>query len=601
MIHGDAAFSAQGVIQESLLLSLLPGYTTGGSIHLIVNNQVGFTTDQTFGRSSRYSSDITSFIQVPVFHVNSESIHDVIRVCRLAVEYRQKFGKDVVIDFICYRRRGHNELDDPTITQPNMYKNIQNRPSVVQQYIQLLLKEKLVTEETVNAIKTEIMNLFEEQLSLSRSFTPTSKTAFEGRWKGFVQVTDMNDSSSIDTGVPVDTLRHIGLASVALPDHFEVHDRLKKFFINSRVERINQGKGLDWATCEALAFGSLVSEGYHVRISGQDVGRGTFAQRHVILTDQSKNKPYSPLATLAPNPHYANFEPVNSPLSELAVLGFEYGYSINDPFSLVIWEAQFGDFYNGAQMVIDQFISGSELKWLRQTGLVLLLPHGFDGTGPEHSSAHTERWLQLASTNVWDRSRPSETNLQVAFPTTPANYFHLLRRQMKRAYRKPLVVIGPKTLLRHSSAVSSLDDLSENTHFLPVISDTISPQEAKRVIFCSGKVYYELVARRNQVDDQFTAIIRIEELSPFPFHEVEAEINKYKGSVEEWIWFQEEHQNMGAWSYVAPLFADLFNSWETLKYVGRKAAGVTATGVSKWHQKEVTELFEAAFPTNLKE
>ncbi|KAI9173184.1 hypothetical protein H9P43_007315 [Blastocladiella emersonii ATCC 22665] len=584
-MHGDAAFAGQGVVMETLGLSNLPHYTCGGSVHVIVNNQVGYTTPATNARSSTYASDVGKMINAPVIHVNGDHPEEVAAATALAVEYRNKFHKDVILDLIAFRRWGHNELDEPGFTQPKMYKVIRARESVPKGY-----EKKLIAEGVLDAASAEsLRDAWYKKLDADLDAVPKYEapaTHLQGKWAGLVS--PKAAVVSPPTGVAVDSLKEVGLASVATPAGFEVHPRLKKFHVEARAQRLQQDKPVDWATAEALAFGSLLKDGFGIRISGQDVGRGTFSQRHCMLVDQNTENVYTPLNAMnAPN--QGKLEIANSSLSEFAVLGFEFGISWESPKTLPIWEAQFGDFFNGAQIIIDTFINSSEAKWLRQSGLTMLLPHGWDGTGPEHSTCRVERFLQLCAdpSNVHTPEMPRNPNMHVVFPTTPAQYFHVLRRQMVRDFRKPLIVVGPKTLLRLPAAVSPLTEMGPGTKFLPVLADPAiaNPATAERLVIVSGKFYYELAKERDAkgLTDK-VALVRLEELCPFPVPELKAELAKFT-HVKQIVYAQEEPENQGAYSYVAPRLAQMTDG-KLVQYVGRVASAAPATGVGAIHRKE---------------
>ncbi|KAI9139185.1 thiamine diphosphate-binding protein [Paraphysoderma sedebokerense] len=592
-LHGDAAFTGQGVVMEAFGLSNLPHFTCGGSIHVIVNNQIGYTTPAINARSSVYTSDIGKMINCPVIHVNGDHPEDVAYAASLAWEYRNKFRKDVILDVITYRRWGHNELDEPAFTQPLMYQNIRSRKSVPKLYEEKLLNEQVLSSQTeVDEFRQKYYAKLDEHLSEVSSHK-VEYNFLQGKWSKIASPKET--VSKLDTGVSEETLLTVGKGSVASPQDFTVHPRLDKFHIQSRLSKLADGTKIDWATAEALAFGSLLLENYSVRICGQDVGRGTFSQRHVMLVDQQSEKTWVPLNALGDK--QGKLEIANSSLSEFAVLGFEFGMSWETPNRLNIWEAQFGDFFNGAQVVIDTFISSTEAKWLRQSGLVMLLPHGYDGTGPEHSSCRIERFLQLTNDrfNVLQPEVPVNPNMHVVNPTTAAQYFHLLRRQMKRNFRKPLIVAAPKTLLRLSDAVSSIKDMAPGTTFQPVLGDqTISsPDSVKRIILVSGKLYYDLIKERSARSlDSDVAIVRIEELCPFPVDDIIQELKKYKNA-DKVVWCQEEPRNMGAWSFMEGRLELCLG--RKVQYAGRVTAACPATGVSSVHRKEQAQLLKDAF------
>ncbi len=586
LLHGDAAFAGQGVVHECLEMSELRGYRVGGTLHLIVNNQIGFTTSPAYARSSPYPSDVARGIQAPIFHVNGDDPVAVTHVSRLAAEFRHTFKKDVVIDLWCYRRHGHNEGDEPSFTQPLMYKNIAQHPTVRQVYVKRLEREKVIEP----GYGQELLDSFNKQLDAAhdsaRSYKSNKVDWLEGAWAGL-------KASPIDyergrTSSSLETLREIGLQMTALPKELNVHPRLKRV-IGQRRKAIEEGQGIDWATAEHLAFGTLLCEGFPVRLTGQDVGRGTFSQRHATIYDQSTEEKYYPLMHLRED--QGSFEVIDSFLSEEGVLGFEYGYSLADPGCLTLWEAQFGDFCNGAQVYFDQFISSGEKKWLRFCGLVCLLPHGMEGQGPEHSSARLERFLQLFA----------EDNIQVCYPSTPANHFHMLRRQLHRDFRKPLIVMTPKSLLRHKRCVSTLEDMGPGTSFHRVMYDrppSDADQAIERVVMCSGKVYYDLLAaREDQGLDDKVALIRLEQLAPFPEDALNEELQRYPATAS-FIWCQEEPRNQGAWFFVAPRIENLMEAQgiaqRRLTYAGRKPAAAPATGFHAQHEREQRALVDEA-------
>jgi len=573
LLHGDAAFVGQGVVFETLPLGGLPGYTTGGTIHVIINNQIGFTTSPAEYLVTRYASDAAHAIPAPVFHVNADDPEAAVTAARLAVGYRQAFGADVVIDFVCYRRHGHNEGDDPSLTQPVLYEEIRNHPTVVAQYVKRLAADGVADEEEATLLRRERRDRMDAAQKTARRDMPRQPVlAFGGVWRGLGWAgTDW----SADTRVEAERLRAIGEGLTRLPEGFTPVERARRL-LDERRERIAHGEAIDWGTAEALAYGSLLLEGVPVRLSGQDSVRGTFAHRHAAVFDATDGRPWLPLDHLAPE--QAPMEALNSPLSELGVLGFEYGMSSGDPRRLVVWEAQFGDFANGAQVIIDQFIVAGELKWQRQSGLVLLLPHGYEGQGPEHSSARLERFLQLCA----------ERNIQVLVPTTPAQLFHALRRQIRRPFRKPLVVMSPKSLLRYAPSFSPLAELSDGA-FHPILDDPRAPRRVRRLLLVSGKVFYRLDEARGDRAD--TAIVRVEELYPFPDAELRATFARYPDA-RDTRWVQEEPANQGAWSFVRPQLAALLG--REPGYVGRDAAASPATGHHKLHQEEERALLRHA-------
>ena len=577
LIHGDAAFAGQGLVAETLNLSQLPGYKTGGTIHIVVNNQIGFTTAPSEGRSTRYCTDVAKMIEVPIFHVNGEDPEAVIAVAELAFDFRETFGKDVVIDMICYRRHGHNEGDEPGFTQPIMYERIKNRISIRELYTEkLVMAGELSSQEAETFAETFAEKLQEVLEEVRRvAVAPPVQRGFSGAWTG---LTSQHTFAPVETGVSYETLRQIAEASVRVPDGFTVNPKLARL-LAARVKVVAEKGALDWASAEMLAFGSLLWEDTPVRLSGQDSRRGTFSQRHSVLVDVKTGDRWVALNHIKDG--QSEFCVYDSLLSEAAVLGFDYGYSLDEPHMLIMWEAQFGDFANGAQVIIDQFIAPAESKWGRASGLVLLLPHGYEGQGPEHSSARLERFLQLCA----------EENIQVTVPTTPAQYFHLLRRQVRREFRKPLIVMTPKSLLRHKQAVSPVDHLTVG-HFRDVLDDPAAPDRARRVLLCSGKIYYDLIARRAEVGSQReVAVVRLEQLYPWPADELKSVLDRYR-SAREWVWVQEESQNMGAWTFVAPRLRDILGA--EVPYVGRDASASPATGSKAVHDREQAEVVEAA-------
>lgn len=582
LLHGDAAFAGQGVVAETLTLADLKGYKTGGTLHFIINNQIGFTTNPTASRSSPYCSDIAKGVQAPIFHVNGDDPEAVIRVVQMAIEYRQTFQADVVVDMFCYRRHGHNESDEPSFTQPLMYKAIKNHKTTKTLYEEKLVKEGVLDQAKIDEIEGTYKAELEAEFKAADAYKPDKVDWLGGDWKD-LEIAN-GAPREVVTGVALKTLRDVGLKQCAVPEGFDLNAKLQRLMAN-RQTALESGENIDWGLGEALAFGSLLIEGHSVRLSGQDVGRGTFSHRHALLYDQTTQDRYIPLLNLGE--HQGRFEAYDSPLSEFAVLGFEYGYSITDPNALVIWEAQFGDFANGAQTIFDQFISGGERKWFRMCGLVVNLPHGYEGQGPEHSSARLERYLQMCA----------EDNMQVANCTTPANYFHILRRQLKRKFRKPLILMTPKSLLRLDLATSTLKDMAEGTSFQLVIPEQEKlKKDVKRIVFCSGKVYYDLLKSRRvqKIDD--VALIRVEQLYPFPATEIAAELKKYPKA--EVIWCQEEPQNMGAWTFVDRLLEqvliDTKHPHARPLYVGRKASAATAAGFEKKHLEEQEKLVQDA-------
>ncbi|XP_054725087.1 probable 2-oxoglutarate dehydrogenase E1 component DHKTD1 homolog, mitochondrial [Anastrepha obliqua] len=588
IIHGDAAFPGQGINQECLNMAYVPHFEVGGSVHLIVNNQIGFTTPGERGRSTAYASDLAKTIQAPVFHVNGDHPEMVALVTQLAMQYQHEFRKDIFIDMNCFRRWGHNEMDDPTFTNPSIYQIIHNRKSVPDMYVEKLENESVLTTEEAKAIRQAFWDHLDTELTLAESYKPKTNY-FRKQWTHLTSAT--NKHTVWDTGLDYQLLNYIGHQSVYHPEDFNVHPHLLKTHIESRRKRLDAGEKIDWSTAEALAIGSLMYQGHHVRISGEDVGRGTFSHRHVMLVDQKTNEMYIPLNSMKGG-HGGKLEIAHSILSEEAVLGYEYGMAIDDPHKLVIWEAQFGDFANGAQIMIDNFIITGETKWMDSNGLVILLPHGYDGAASEHSSCRIERFLQLCDSK---ETAPDgdNVNVNIVNPTTSAQYFHVLRRQLLRNFRKPLVVAAPKIMLRHPDSTSTHVDFQPGTHFRNVLGDdTINADQVRKVILCSGKHFFVLDEARKSKGITDTALIRLESLCPFPAYELQQELAKYK-QTKSFVWSQEEHRNMGAWSFVRPRFECLIG--EQLNYVGRCEAATTATGIGKVHKREVEELVANSF------
>jgi 2-oxoglutarate dehydrogenase E1 component len=596
LIHGDAAFAGQGVVAECFGLSGLRGHRSGGSVHFIVNNQIGFTTSPLYARSSPYPSDVAKMIEAPIFHANGDDPEAVVYAAKIATEFRQKFRKPVVVDMFCYRRFGHNEADEPAFTQPSMYKKIAQHPTVVELYSKRLIQEGVVSEADVEAMKTSYRKKLDEDFAASESFRPNKADWLDGRW-AHMKATQLDDDPRRGTtGVALERLKSIGLKASKVPKNFKLHRTLQRILDNRR-KMIEEGRGVDFAMAEALAFGTLLEDGFKVRLSGQDVQRGTFSQRHAVLIDQETEKRYTPLNHLMKD-QKVKLEVINSMLSEEAVLGFEYGYSLAEPNALVLWEAQFGDFANGAQVVIDQFISSGERKWLRMSGLVMLLPHGYEGQGPEHSSARLERYLQLCA----------EDNMQVANCTTPANYFHIVRRQLWRDFRKPLVLMTPKSLLRHKQATSRLEEMGEGSSFHRILHDDaqtlpepeiklVPDKDIKRLILCTGKIYYDLYEERIRRSINDVYLMRLEQLYPFPHKAMVSEVARFPNA--DVVWCQEEPQNMGAWTFVQHNIEWVLNyvnaKVKRPAYAGRPSSASTATGLFARHQKELGELLEEAF------
>ncbi len=593
LMHGDAAFAGQGLVAESLELSDLRGFRTGGTVHIIVNNQIGFTTSPSYARSSPYPSDIAKAVQAPILHVNGDDPEAVVEIARAAVEYRQRFKKDVVIDLFCYRRHGHNESDEPAFTQPLMYRAIAHHPTTRQLYAQRLVADGVLGEAAVEEIAGGFLADLESQFAAAANYRPNKADWLEGAWAGLMPAPGLmltGDDRRGDTGVALEFLREVGHSLVTVPDGFRLNRKIARQF-EAKAGALESGEGIDWGTAEALAIGMLCVEGTHVRMSGQDSGRGTFSHRHAVLVDQETEERYVPINHIRAG--QARFDIIDSPLSEAAVVGFEYGYSLADPQTLVIWEAQFGDFANGAQVIIDQFLSSGEAKWLRMSGLVLLVPHGYEGQGPEHSSARLERYLQLCG----------EDNMQICNLTTAANYFHALRRQIRRKFRKPLVIVTPKSLLRAKEVASPLADMGPGTAFHRIIGETatIAPDdEVRRVVLSSGKVYFDLAKVRAERGDANgsarVALVRIEQLYPFPFASLGRILQRYRNA--EIVWCQEEPQNMGAWGFVdrriEQVLGGLDGAARRPRFVGRAEAASPATGLFKRHAQEQAQLVNAA-------
>jgi len=590
LMHGDAAFAGQGIVAECFAMSGLPGHNIGGTIHIIVNNQIGFTTAPRFARSSPYPSDVAKIAQAPIFHVNGDEPEAVVHCAKIATEYRQKFNRDVVIDIVCYRRYGHNEGDEPSFTQPIMYKKIRSHPTTLTIYGKKLSQEGLTSESNLLKEKTKFKNFLEQEFETSKNYKSELKW-FDGAWSRFKP--GLGKDKRGVSGVDKKKLVEVGKKISSIPVNFNIHKTLKKIF-DLRLKSIEEGKSIDWSTAESLAFGTLLTEGFSVRLSGQDSGRGTFSQRHAVLRNQDNHQRYIPLNNISDN--QKNFEIIDSLLSELAVLGFEFGYSLSEPETLVLWEAQFGDFANGAQIIIDQFISSGESKWGRASGLVMLLPHGYEGQGPEHSSARLERFLQLCAGE----------NIQVVNCTTPSNYFHVLRRQMHREFRKPLVIMTPKSLLRHKKCVSDILEFSKKSTFHRVLEDDAyskvnnllelkkKDDQIKKVVMCSGKIYYDLIEARENFKNNNVTFVRIEQLYPFPVKTLANILKRYTKA--QFIWCQEEPQNMGAWNTVRNYIdrtLEIINFGDkSVKYIGRKASSSTATGNLNKHLAQQKEILE---------
>jgi len=594
LLHGDAAFAGQGVVAECFGLSGLKGHRTGGTLHLIVNNQIGFTTAPQFSRSSPYPTDIALMVEAPIFHVNGDDPEAVVHAARVAIEFRQKFHKDVVIDMFCYRRFGHNEGDEPMFTQPLMYKAIKGHKTTLQLYTERLVADGLIPEGEIEDMKAAFQAHLNEEFEVGKDYRPNKADWLDGRWSGLSRPERRYQRGK--TAVDMATLRKVGAALTRLPESFEPHKTVQRM-LDTKAKMIESGEGIDWATGEALAFGTLLVEGYPVRLSGQDCTRGTFSQRHSGIIDQMTEERYHPLNHISSD--QATYEVVDSMLSEYAVLGYEYGYSLAEPNALTLWEAQFGDFANGAQIMIDQFISSGEAKWLRMSGLVLLLPHGYEGQGPEHSSARPERFLQMCAGD----------NMIVANVTTPANYFHILRRQLLRSFRKPLILMTPKSLLRHKLAVSKLKDFAKGSSFHRVLWDDaeidaehlsttelVPDEKIRRVVLCSGKVYYDLLEERDARGIRDVYLMRLEQFYPFPALSLTKELGRFKNA--QIVWCQEEPKNQGYWTFVEPniewVLGRIGAKYPRPSYVGRPAAASPATGLAREHKAQQEALVDAA-------
>lgn len=592
LLHGDAAFAGQGVVAECFALTGIKGHRTGGTVHFIVNNQIGFTTAPRFSRSSPYPSDVALMVQAPIFHVNGDDPEAVVYAAKVATEYRQKFAKDVVIDMFCYRRYGHNEGDDPTMTNPVMYSRIKNQPSTLEIYSKRLIAEGIMTQVEVDKALTDFDNFLDSEFEKGKEYKPNKADWLDGVWSG-LGLPDSEDRRG-ETAVDAAKLKELGEKITIIPENFNIHKTVERV-VNGRRQMIESGEGLDWAIGEHLAFATLLDEGFPIRLSGQDSCRGTFSHRHSHFIDQINENRYTPLMNLGEG--QADYEVIDSALSEEAILGYEYGYSLGAPNTLAMWEGQFGDFANGAQVVIDQFISSGEGKWLRMSGLVMLLPHGYEGQGPEHSSARLERYLQLCA----------EDNLQVVNCTTPANYFHVLRRQIHRKFRKPLIIMTPKSLLRHKRCVSNLSEFGPGSSFHRVLWDDAeykkgssvalrADKDIKRVILCSGKVYYDLFEARETRGRDDIQILRVEQLYPFPAKSLMAELSRFKNA--EIVWCQEEPKNMGGWSFMEPniewVLDKIGSKNKRARYAGRPASASTAAGLMSKHLKELENFLSEA-------
>ena len=620
LLHGDAAFAGQGVVYETMQMAGVEDFNVGGTIHVIVNNQIGFTTNPINSRSTPYCSDLGKAFDCPIFHVNGDDPMAVSNALEMAVDWRQEWGTDVIIDMICYRRNGHNELDQPHFTQPSLYQKIDKHPTTLDVFESRLIKEGTLTKAECDEIRKFTVESYEKDFEASKTYESKASDWLASKWEGFKS--PKQQSRIRDTGVTRSTLDHVGKVISNVPESFKLHRQMAKIF-KQRDKTIEQGNGIDWGTAEALAFGSLLIEGNHVRITGQDVQRGTFSHRHAVVKDQITEEEYTPLNHIAKHlspaapmnelslpETQAQFTARNSILSEFGVLGFELGYSLENPNSLIIWEAQFGDFVNGAQIMIDQFISAGEDKWMRQSGLVMLLPHGYDGMGAEHSSSRVERFLQLVDEDphfipdmhAEERMQIQRTNWQIVNCTTPANYFHCLRRQVHRDFRKPLVVVAPKNLLRNKLAVSSMEDMEEGTMFhrvFPEDDDKVvkNADNVKTLVFCTGQIYYELQQEREKLGRDDVAIVRLEQIAPFAFDRVAESAKQFPNA--EVVWAQQEPKNMGAYSYVNPRIMtatrELNDNEMRPRYVGRKVSAAPATGMTAVHAHEYNEILEGVF------
>ena len=591
LLHGDAAFAGQGVVAECFGLSGLVGHKTGGTMHVVVNNQIGFTTAPHFSRSSPYPTDIALMVEAPIFHVNGDDPEAVVHAAKVATEFRQKFQKDVVIDIFCYRRFGHNEGDEPMFTNPMMYKNIKQHKTTLALYTERLVRDGLIPEGEIEDMKAAFQAKMNDEFEAGRDYKPNKADWLDGRWSHLDREKD--DYQRGQTSISDETLSTVGKALTTAPEGFALHKTVARL-LDTKSKMFESGKGFDWATAEALAFGSLLTEGYPVRLAGQDATRGTFSQRHSGLINQNDESRYYPLNNIREG--QSRYDVIDSMLSEYAVLGFEYGYSLSEPNALVMWEAQFGDFANGAQIMFDQFISSGESKWLRMSGLVVLLPHGFEGQGPEHSSARLERFLQMCGQDNWI----------VANCSTPANYFHILRRQIHRSFRKPLILMTPKSLLRHRLCISEAADFTDGSSFHRVLwddaqkgnSDTelVADDKIKRVVMCSGKVYYDLLEERDRrgIDDVY--LLRFEQFYPFPALAALKELERFKNA--EMVWCQEEPKNQGAWSFMEPNLEWVLTRMNAKHprpvYAGRAASASPATGLASTHKAQQEALIDDA-------
>ena len=576
LIHGDAAFAGQGSVAENLMMNGLEGYNTGGVIHIITNNQIGFTANPEDSRSTTYASDLAKAIDAPIFHVNGDDVEAVVKITKLAAAYRQKFKKDIILDIICYRRYGHNEGDEPLYTQPVMYKIIKNHPTLKKLYSEKLISAGAISQEEFKKLNDEFNSHLEKSFTEAEKFQAKKGDWLEGEWKNVKN----GDNKIPETGIETKKLKDIFAKISEIPEDFNINPKISKQF-QQKIEIFNSEENINWGIAESLAFGSLIEEGSNVRITGQDAGSGTFSHRHSVLTDYETGNRIDTLNNIKG----ARYEVYDSILSEYAVLGFEYGYSLSSPDNLTIWEAQFGDFANGAQIIFDQFIASSEVKWLRKSGLVCLLPHGYEGQGPEHSSARLERFLQLAA----------DDNMRICNITNPANFFHALRRQIHSKDRKPLIVMSPKSLLRHKLAVSKLSEFAPKTKFQPILTENSNTKKIKKAILCSGKIYYDLIEAREAKKLDHITIIRLEEIYPFPSELIKKELQKYK--LTEIIWCQEEPKNMGSWFFIRDYLDEILEESKInlrLKYVGRIASASPATGYASYHKEEQEKLINEA-------
>lgn len=602
LLHGDAAFAGQGVVYETIGFHSLPAYSTGGTVHIIVNNQIGFTTDPRFSRSTPYPSDLAKSIEAPIFHVNGDDMEAVTFIFNLAADWRATFKSDVIIDIVCYRKYGHNETDQPSFTQPLMYKRIIQKKTSLDYYADKLIKEGTFTKDDIEEHKKWVWQLLQDSFDRSKDYESTSREWLSSAWEGFKTPKELATEvlPHLPTAIDEQTFKDVGRVISTYPEGFKVHRNLQRI-LKTRLKTVEEGKNVDWSTAEAIAFGALVKEGYHVRVSGEDVERGTFSQRHAVLHDQESESTYTPLKHVGEDSD--KFVISNSSLSEYGVMGFEYGYSLTSPDALVIWEAQFGDFANTGQVIIDQFVASAEAKWSQRSGLVLSLPHGFDGQGPEHSSARIERYLELCNEHPTEFPSPDklerqhqDANIQVAYPTTPANLFHILRRQQHRAFRKPLILLFSKSLLRHPLARSSIDEFTGDSHFQWVIEDSEhgksieSKENTKRVVLCTGQVFAALFKARQDNNVKDTAIVRIEQFHPFPFAQIRDILNSYP-NIEDLVWCQEEPMNAGGHAFVIPRLQTTLAETEKYKdlnvrYAGRKPSASVSTGFKNVHLAE---------------